>query len=255
MLLTKTLHQIRCLAPGPMSAADNMALDELLLDEPGWFMRLTRWDSPAVTIGRFQSWPELVGQDDCGLPPLHTFDTPTTNADSLPTVRRITGGGAIVHGQDLTIAIAGDCPSGVFPQRRPVEVARRISSILAELFDRPASCRSGDSSERSMKVIADCFQRQSASDVVVSGPDGPIKAGGIALAFRDGRVLIEASLRRDLLDADPADDLQRLARLATALGLEPQPWQKDHTVRQGSWSRQIADRVRERFGNPQWNRR
>jgi hypothetical protein len=106
-----------------------------------------------------------------------------------------------------------------------------------------------------MQEVADCFNRQSASDVVVPGIDGPIKAAGIALAFRDGRVLIEVSLRRDLLAADPCDDLSRLVRLAKSLGLEPQRWQQGADLVQGCWARKISDRVRERFGNPHWNRR
>ncbi|PCJ13294.1 MAG: hypothetical protein COB10_05815 [Planctomycetota bacterium] len=255
MLLSKSLDLVRCLAPCPLSAADNMALDDVLLDEPGWFIRRTRWDSPAVTIGRFQQWPRSDRQDTSGLPLLHPFGTTPESPDSLPTVRRITGGGAIVHGEDLTIAIAGDCPSATFPRRRPTEIAARISAILAGLFDQTASSRQGDSKESSMQEIANCFGRQAASDVVVTGIDGPIKAGGIALAFRAGRVLIEASLRRDLLAADPADDLSRLVRLAKTLGLEPQQWQQGTDLLQEYWARKISDRVRNRFGNPHWNRR
>ncbi|MAW77219.1 MAG: hypothetical protein CMJ95_07535 [Planctomycetes bacterium] len=250
-----SLALARCLAPGALTVADNMALDDLLLDEPGWFIRLTRWAAPAVTIGRFQPWPERHDSFVAGLHSLHPFGVTSTGPDSLPTVRRVTGGGGIVHGQDLTIAVAGDCPSQTFPNRRPAEVAACISSILANLFETPACSRAGDDRESSMRDIADCFARQSASDVVVAGPEGPIKAGGIALAFRNGRVLIEASLRRDLLAADPDDDLQRLSRLAIELGLQPQRWEQGNSFLQGSWSEEIATRVSNRFGNPDWNRR
>jgi len=38
------------LLPDALTAAQNMALDELLLDRPGWFIRLTRWQEAAITI-------------------------------------------------------------------------------------------------------------------------------------------------------------------------------------------------------------
>ncbi len=252
---TRPLDLVRCLAPDPLPPADNMALDDLLLEEPGWFVRLTRWDRPAVTIGRFQPWPDSDASDDSGFPRLHPVGQISPPAKTLPAVRRVTGGGAILHGEDLTLAIAGDCPSEIFPRRRPTEVAARISLILADLFDAPAASRSGQDREGAMKNIADCFLRRSPSDVVVTTRDGIIKAGGIALAFRNGRVLIEASLRRDLLVADPADDLARLTRLARSLGLEVADGEPENPLLSESWSQQVARRVEERFGNPAWNRR
>lgn len=254
MPVSPSLALARCLAPDPLPAADNMALDDVLLDEPGWFVRLTRWKEAAVTIGRFQRWPDDADAVAGGLPSLHPFGDDAPPADSLAAVRRVTGGGAIVHGNDLTIAVAGDCPSKIFPRRKPAEIATSFATILSRLFEAPSSRRGGIDREASMKNIDDCFARQSPSDVVVATPDGPIKAGGIALAFRGDRVLIEASLRRDLLAAAVEEDRDRLARLAIALGLKPGRWEQQPQRVEGPWAAEIARRVEHKFGHPDWNR-
>jgi len=98
------------LLPDALTAAQNMALDELLLDRPGWFIRLTRWQEAAITIGRFQSPADSLA-----------------GFEEVEAARRVTGGGAILHGEDLTLAIAGDCPSDIFRRRRPAEVAATVS--------------------------------------------------------------------------------------------------------------------------------
>ena len=224
------------LLPDALTAAQNMALDDLLLDRPGWFIRLTRWQEAAITIGRFQSSADsLLGFEE------------------LESVRRVTGGGAILHGEDLTLAIAGDCPSAIFECRSPAAVSAIVSTLLADLFDCTATSRGGESQEGSMQHISDCFQRSSPSDVVVDGPGGKIKAGGLALAFRDSRVLIEVSLRRELLDADPGDDRTRLEQLGSLLGLG------EMTLSEGAldddWMQQIDERVQNRFGTTSWNQR
>ncbi len=224
------------LLPDALTAAQNMALDDLLLDRPGWFIRLTRWQEAAITIGRFQSSSDSLA-----------------GCETIESVRRVTGGGAILHGDDLTLAIAGDCPSAIFRRRRPAEVAATISAVLAEMFECTATSRGGESQEISMQHISDCFQRSSPSDVVVDGPSGKIKAGGIALAFRDSRVLIEVSLRRELLQADPGDDRPLLGQLGFLLGLG------EMTLSEGAldddWMQQIDERVLERFGTTSWNQR
>ena len=102
-----------------------------------------------------------------------------------------------------------------------------------------------------MQHITDCFLRRSPSDVVVEGSEGSIKAGGIALAFRQGRVLIEASLRRELLDAQPDNDLQQLHRLGLFLGLKAGSSSVVDLPLQ--WQGSLARRVEQRFGDPHWN--
>ncbi len=76
------------------SGESNMAIDEALLQNatPQWpiVLRIYRWDRPTLSIGHFQRI-----QDRQGDPRL----------SDLPWVRRKTGGGAIVHDQELTYSI------------------------------------------------------------------------------------------------------------------------------------------------------
>ena len=76
------------------SGESNMAIDEALLQKatPQWpiVLRIYRWARPTLSIGHFQRI-----QDRQGDPRL----------SDLPWVRRKTGGGAIVHDQELTYSI------------------------------------------------------------------------------------------------------------------------------------------------------
>src|SRR3989442_1317286 len=72
----------------------NMALDELLWEASAQgvpFFRMYGWsDRPALSLGYFQSYVKARSVPGWATAPL---------------VRRMTGGGAIVHDQDLTYAL------------------------------------------------------------------------------------------------------------------------------------------------------
>ena len=78
----------------PLSGETNMAIDEALLrdatPESPVVLRVYRWEQPTLSLGYFQSW------DDCRSVP---------GLSDLPWVRRKTGGGAIVHDQEITYSI------------------------------------------------------------------------------------------------------------------------------------------------------
>ena len=78
----------------PLSGETNMAVDEALLrdatPESPVVLRIYRWEQPTLSLGYFQSW------DDCRAVP---------GLSDLPWVRRKTGGGAIVHDQEITYSI------------------------------------------------------------------------------------------------------------------------------------------------------
>ncbi len=76
--------------------AENMAIDEYLVS---WYgrtgapaFRVYGWSPPAISLGRYQ----LI---DC-------LDLDACHADGVDVVRRITGGGAIYHGSELTYSFA-----------------------------------------------------------------------------------------------------------------------------------------------------
>ncbi len=85
--------QIRVLETGHNPGAWNMALDEALLmncvDHDTPILRLYGWQPPCVSIGYFQSMEEEV-------------DVPKCSNMGVDVVRRITGGGAVLHEFELT---------------------------------------------------------------------------------------------------------------------------------------------------------
>lgn len=83
---------LRLLLDGPAEAAWNMAVDEaLLLRGEGATLRLYAWSPHAVSLGYFQRLADFR-------------DLPA----GTPIVRRLTGGGAIHHGEEVTFSLALD---------------------------------------------------------------------------------------------------------------------------------------------------
>lgn len=92
--------KIRLLETGFNSGAWNMALDEVLLlknhVEGGIpILRLYGWKPTCVSIGYFQSLEEEVDIEKC-------------STNGVDIVRRITGGGAVLHESELTYTFITD---------------------------------------------------------------------------------------------------------------------------------------------------
>jgi lipoate-protein ligase A len=88
---------LRCILDGAGEASWNMAVDEALLHAGGpATLRLYSWSPHAVSLGYFQSAREFA-------------DLPA----GTTLVRRLTGGGAIHHGDELTFSLC--CDAGLLP--------------------------------------------------------------------------------------------------------------------------------------------
>jgi lipoate-protein ligase A len=114
-MLCETIIEVR--DDTPRSAPLNMALDEVLLGEVREpLLRIYRWERPAVSFGYFgkfapvaAAWP---GRD---------------------VVRRMTGGGIVPHGRDLTYSLI--VPAGhAFAARSPREVYRAVHETIGALL-------------------------------------------------------------------------------------------------------------------------
>jgi len=106
---------------GPAPGAENMALDELLLeraerDRGAPVLRLYSFDPPAITIGAHQD-------------PLEILDLEAVRSDGLDCVRRITGGRALLHEGELTYCVVAPAGAAGFGNGR-AETFMRISSAL-----------------------------------------------------------------------------------------------------------------------------
>lgn len=141
------------------AAADgptNMAADELLAEEAdrlgGPVIRLYSWAEPTVSLGAFQ---RLAEAEACPA------------ISGLPIVRRPSGGGAIIHGTDLTYAAAvpKSHPWGGDPQVLYDAMHAAMVATLGELgFEARLHVPSADDPPADALL---CFSRRSTGDVVV----------------------------------------------------------------------------------------
>ena len=135
----------------PRSAALQMAMDQALLevsDVP--VLRVYRWESPCVTIGYFESHAAA-----------------TVAHPGLPVIRRWTGGGSVVHGQDAPYSL-------IVPQREPFASVRAAAAYrvlhgtLAEALQRRFP-EIALAAENAPKQSAACFENPVSDDLLFGG--------------------------------------------------------------------------------------
>lgn len=213
-------------------AAENMALDEALLDwtlaKGSAAIRLYHWDHAARTLGYFTR-PVSLGHNE-------SFESP---------VRRFTGGGLVEHGEDLTFALA-------IPPRSPLALAdtatryRRIHEALAgALLDTGVVVKAV--SPDSVASPGPCFANPVPWDLI--DPGSGIKLAGGAQRRSRGAVLHQGSVRlpTDLREPEALwinGFLHRLA--ATVMPLDEEGRDRLLSQREGLMAT--------RYGNPLWNR-
>jgi lipoate-protein ligase A len=161
------------------SGAWNMAFDEALLEaarETGLLaVRFYRWNEPTLSLGYFQkrlpdSFPE----------PLRL----------LPRVRRLSGGGAILHHREWTYScvLPPEHPLALNPVRLYEVVHQQIAGLLNE--QNVAATLRGETLIGNAEEPFLCFGRQDPRDIVL----GPHKIVGSAQRRRRGAVLQHGSL-------------------------------------------------------------
>lgn len=114
---------LRVIRDGDGPAAWNMAVDEALLHAAATpTLRLYGWRPHAVSLGWFQRWADFAD-----LPP------------GTDVVRRLTGGGAICHGDELTFALALDAE--LLPRDVAASYELLHDAAVAALADVGVACR------------------------------------------------------------------------------------------------------------------
>src|SRR5438093_3142480 len=130
------------LESGYRSAAENMAVDEVLLvsaREIGFpVLRFYGWSEPAVSFGYFQKYAELER-----LTALR------------PLVRRPTGGGLVPHDVDWTYSLVFP-PNHEWYALNAVESYRCAHLWVQEAFER-VGCRTDLAVEARKEAAAECF--------------------------------------------------------------------------------------------------
>jgi lipoate-protein ligase A len=193
----------RLILPKTDDGATNMAIDEALLasceaGESALTLRLYAWSKPTLSLGYFQEAPASDGA-----------------LARLPAVRRLTGGGAIVHDAELTYSLVWPLAADLrIPAAAPEAYAhlnRALSAALRLMGVEPDSSSSGDTARAFL-----CFQRRSRYDLLVRGHKivGSAQRRRHAAALQHGSVLIGPS------DARGIPDLSLTQLLGRAVSME-----------------------------------
>ncbi len=187
-------------------AADQMAADEALLADVAAgaspALRLYTWHRPALSLGRFQP-DDDVDVDACA-------------RHGVEVVRRPTGGKALLHGPDLTYAVAMRRPPGRSGAVRQVYelLAGALIDGLGRLGVEAAIARHDGTGERSGSVPERqsgpvCFASQQGADLRVGdrklcGSAQARALGGVG-DRRFGVVLQHGSILLERLAVDETD--------------------------------------------------
>ncbi|QDU59454.1 Octanoyltransferase LipM [Planctomycetes bacterium Pan216] len=176
----------RLIPQATFDGVTNMAIDEAILDQtlagnsaPAT-LRWYRWSRPTLSLGYFQEWQERPPQ-----------------LAELPCVRRITGGGAILHDRELTYSLVfapGRWPDPDFRQMVRQFHTLVTTSLISTL---PPELSPGKSSSGGEPFL--CFERRSEGDVVLGGS----KILGSAQRNRRGALLQHGSILIERSDATP----------------------------------------------------
>ena len=186
--------------PAARSGSWNMATDEYLLEaalsDNLKAVRMYRWDEPTVSLGYFQDSAD---------------DALSTTFQNLAAVRRLSGGGAILHHHELTYSfvLPTDDPLALVPTELYGRVHRAIIDVLRD-FGAECSMRGEDDAKSEEPFL--CFIRGDRHDIHCSGH----KVVGSAQRRRKGAVLQHGSI---LLEHSPhAPEIPGLRDLPSGLG-------------------------------------
>lgn len=162
----------------PASGAWNMAVDEVLLtsavQEGCCSLRWYRWQEATLSLGYFQQADDPLIED---------------RFDGLPRVRRLSGGGAILHERELTYACALGAHHAL--ALRPLSLyAAMHDAIVRVLSEFGILLRARGETDRSRDAHFLCFNRGDANDLLYRAH----KVLGSAQRRRRGAVLQHGSL-------------------------------------------------------------
>ena len=202
----------------PADGAWNMAVDEALLDDAAdsglATLRFYQWREPTLSLGYFQRYAERESH---------------AASRNAAIVRRLSGGGALLHDRELTYSLC--LPASHSMSRQSAQLygivhstvieAFTVKSVPARLYNDVAIRGTPSERRRRISLLRPPQSRRrraaSAGDSVNKG-DSAIKIVGSAQRRRRGAVLQHGAV---LLDASPcAPELAGLAQLGTRISVD-----------------------------------
>jgi len=151
------MHWTLLLTP-PLGGAENMALDEALLERARRareaVFRVYTWAEPTLSFGRNQT-------------ALGTYRSERARDLGVTVVRRLTGGRALLHHREVTYSVTAPVAAGVSLRESYVRINRLLVDGLRRLG---VAVDVAVPHERSMApTAAPCFERPAAGELVVDG--------------------------------------------------------------------------------------
>lgn len=200
----------RLLVDGPAAGPWNMGVDEALLASAAGgapALRFYAWRGPWLSLGYAQRLaPERRA---------------ACEAAGVGIVRRSTGGGAVLHGADLTYAVAA--PEALLPDGLRATYAAIAGGLVAGLRQLGiAAERTPQAPPRGPGRVFDCFAEPAGDEICVRGRklvgSAQRRAGGLVLQHGSLRLAPDppAARRAAGLEASHATSLAEL-------GLVPEP--------------------------------
>jgi lipoate-protein ligase A len=182
----------------PHSAPVNMAIDEVLLHEISRpLLRFYHWQRPSVSFGYFEAFA-----------PIHA-----AHPDREP-VRRWTGGGVVLHGEDLTFSLMVP-RSDPFLELSTAESYRAIHECIAGILQQ-AGVGAQIAPVHAPKVSQACFENAAQFDLVLESRK---VVGGAQRRNRFG-LLHQGSLQAmDLPESFPEDLARAFSLMIEKRGL------------------------------------
>lgn len=170
--------------PAAFTGRRNMAIDEWLLSRAITLgqasFRFYRWNEPTLSLGYFQNKQTL---------------TVPESLEHLARVRRLTGGGAILHDRELTYSLT--LPADHPATATPVDLYRQVHQwAIDALATQGISAHFRGQADTDRDGAFLCFLRGDRNDVLI----GEQKILGSAQRRRKGAVLQHGSL---ILQASP----------------------------------------------------
>jgi lipoate-protein ligase A len=224
--------QFRLLSESALDGAVNMARDEALMVRVGRgesrpTLRLYQWKEPTISLGYFQ--------------PFAQFEALPAPYNKLAVVRRLTGGGAILHDLELTysITVAAGHPLIADGANRLYEHAHdAVIAALGALGVDAARCGTSDESGAARGPFY-CFARRHCYDVVVGADKiaGSAQRRTRAAVLQHGSIVLANRFTDQPTATVPMPFEEAIARMRAAfpdqfarvcgLGFEPGEWTGD----------------------------